>query len=66
MRFLIIQHDPLANPRRSDGRFGVLTPVNMDGFYSRETDAADVAEFMAEQRPDLETLIVQTVRKVRP
>lgn len=66
MSFLIIQHDRSAKTRRSDARLGVLTPVNLDGVYARQEDAEDVARFMAGQRPDLETFVVQAVRKVTP
>lgn len=67
-RFVIIQHDPSAAPDRNRtlGRYGVLTPVNMDGFYSDADGAAEVAAFMAEERPDLETLVVEVIRKITP
>lgn len=64
MSFVIVQHDKHATPDRTAGRFGVLTPVNMDGFYSSEGAAAEVAAFMAEQRPDLETVVLAVVRRL--
>jgi hypothetical protein len=66
IRFVIIQHDDSANVPPVAGRHGVLTPINMDGFYDRLEAAQSVASFMAEMRPDLETLIVSVVSRVTP
>lgn len=66
LRYAIIQHDRRVKPPRGEGRLGVLTSVNMDGFYSNADDAAEVAALMAEERPDLETLLIEVIRKVGP
>jgi hypothetical protein len=65
--FAIVQVDSADVDRDwflTDGRLGVINPVNMDGFYSDRIDANSVANFMAEERPDLETFLVQVVEKV--
>lgn len=58
MKFVIVQHAPSVNVAIAPGRYGVLQPVNMDGFYSSKETAQDVADYMAEERPDLETLVL--------
>ena len=68
LRFVIIQHVShyAVAPDRHGGRLGVLEPVNMDGFYSDQESAEDVARYMAGCRPDLETLVLSVVAKVAP
>lgn len=61
LKFVIVQHAPNADVLMTPGRYGVLQPVNMDGFYSSKEDAQGVADFMAEMRPDLETLLLEVV-----
>lgn len=64
LRHFVIQVDPNERPTLSDGRLGVLHPVNMDGFYLEIADAEDVARYMAEERPDLKTYLATAVRQV--
>ena len=66
MSFVIVQHDRRAQPSRVSGRYGTLSPVNMDGFYASQADAEGVARFMAEERPDLDTLVLRVVGEVKP
>ena len=65
LKYLVLQVDPAANVSDDSGRYGVLIPVNLDGFYSHESDAGEVAIFMSEQRPDLDTFVVSVVKAVR-
>jgi len=64
MKFAIVQRASNGKVSNDPGRYGVLVPVNMDGFYSDREVADDVARFMADQRPDLETLVVEVLAKL--
>ena len=62
-RYMILQIDK-GRPRSDPLRLGVLNPINADGFYSGVQEAEGVAAYMAEERPELETYIVSTIRKI--
>lgn len=64
--FAVIQIDPFGDRMRDAGRIGVLAPVNMDGFYSTEADARELAKYMASERQDLKTFVVRVIGQVRP
>lgn len=65
MRYAIIQHDMSGEAPLTEGRYGTLAPVNFDGFYADRGEAHEVARFMAEQRPDLQTLVVEVLDEVK-
>lgn len=64
-QFIVLQLDMAKHPRSTVSLHhtgqGVLFPVSADGFYSSQTDAVAVAEFIASEHPRLRTLVVQVV-----
>lgn len=65
-RYCIVQVDQDERPTLAQGRLGVLHPVNMDGFYCDQKEADEVAEYMADERPDLITFVMEGLREIKP
>ncbi len=67
LKYLVVQVDSIMNGRNqcdpSDCRtgMGVLMAVSCDGYYASQADAQSVADYMAEERPEFSTHVVEII-----
>lgn len=67
MKFMVVQIAPSLHPRDDsiNGALltgqGVLVPVACDGFYASKECAHDVAAFMSESYPNLQTIVAEVL-----
>lgn len=67
MKYMVVQIAPTLHPRDAalkgaplTGQ-GVFVPVACDGFYSTKEDAHEIATFMSESFPNLQTLVAEVL-----
>lgn len=67
LKYMVIQVHPDADPNMPEiqSNFltgsGVLVAFSADGYYADRNDAEGVAEWLAEEHPHLDTLVVEVL-----
>ncbi len=65
LKYLVLQVASHASQPDELQGLGVLTAVNLDGFYADLDEAEAVARDMADELPNLDTFVVSVTKAIR-